>query len=180
MLDFDPDAILRTLVRHDVRFVVIGGLAGNIRGIRRRHRTTWTSATQGIQENLERLADSLRELGAHLRVAREPDADLPFQLDAATLKAGDTFTFATEHGDLDVLGTPSGTEGFEDLDRSATVVELGDGLSVRVASIDDLMRMKRASGRTKDLLHLEHLAALREEIEAFRAQGLDPQQGDPG
>ena len=48
------------------------------------------------------------------------------------------------------------------------------------ASIDDLIRMKRASGRTKDLLHLEHLAALREEIEAFRAQGLDPQQGDPG
>ena len=87
---------------------------------------------------------------------------------------------ATEHGDLDVLGTPSGTEGFEDLDRSATAVELGAGFSVRVASIDDLMRMKRASGRTKDLLHLEHLAALREEIEAFRDQGLDPQQGDPG
>ena len=179
MLDFDPDAILRTLVRHDVRFVVIGGLAGNIRGS--------ADLTNDLDicyardpENLERLAGSLRELGAHLRVGREPDADLPFRLDAATLKAGDTFTFATEHGDLDVLGTPSGTEGFEDLDRSATVVEVSDGLSVRVASIDDLMRMKRASGRTKDLLHLEHLAALREEIEAFRAQGLDPQQGDPG
>jgi hypothetical protein len=43
--------------------------------------------------------------------------------------------------------------------------------------LDDLMRMKRAAGRTKDLLHLEHLAALLEEIDVFRAQGLDPQQG---
>lgn len=178
-LVFDPDAILRTLVRREVRFVVVGGLAGNIRGS--------ADVTNDLdicyardQENLERLADSLRELGARLRVARESDVDLPFRLDAATLQAGDTFTFATEHGDLDVLGTPSGTEGFEDLDRSATVVELGDGLSVHVASIDDLMRMKRAAGRAKDLLHLEHLAALREEIYAFRAQGLDPQQGDPG
>ena len=178
-LVFDPDAILRTLIRRDVRFVVIGGLAGNILGS--------ADVTNDLdicyardQENLERLADALRDLGAHLRVAREPDANLPFRLDAATLKAGDTFTFATEHGDLDVLGTPSGTEGFDDLDRSATAVELGAGFAVHVASIDDLMRMKRASGRTKDLLHLEHLAALREEIEAFRDQGLDPQQGDPG
>ena len=178
-LVFEPDAILRTLVRHGVRFVVVGGLAGNIRGS--------ADVTNDLdicyardEENLKRLADSLRELGAHLRVAPEPNADLPFQLDAATLKAGDTFTFATEHGDLDVLATPRGTEGFEDLDRSATFVELSDGLSVRVASIDDLIRMKRAAGRTKDLLQLEHLAALREEIDAFRARGLDPQQGDPG
>ena len=48
---------------------------------------------------------------------------------------------------------------------------------VRVASLDDLMRMKRAAGRPKDLIQLEHLGALREEIERFRAQGLDPQQG---
>jgi hypothetical protein len=38
--------------------------------------------------------------------------------------------------------------------------------------------MKRAAGRTKDLLQLEHLGALRDEIERFRAQGLDPQQGE--
>ena len=159
--------------------MVIGGLAGSILGS--------ADVTSDLdicysrdQENLERLADALRDLGAHLRVAREPDANLPFRLDAATLKAGDTFTLATEHGDLDVLGTPSGTQGFDDLDRSSTAVELGAGFRVHVASIDDLMRMKRASGRTKDLLHLEHLAALREEIEAFRDQGLDPQQGDPG
>ena len=105
-----------------------------------------------------------------------PD-DLPFLLDATTLRNGDTFTFETDLGNVDVLGTPSGTSGFDDLVVSATSVDV-DGLVVRVASLEDLMRMKRAAGRPKDLIQLEHLGALREEIERFRAQGLDPQQGE--
>jgi len=39
-----------------------------------------------------------------------------------------------------------------------------DGLTVRVASIEDLIRMKRAAGRPKDLIALEWLAAVRDEI----------------
>ena len=175
-LVFDPGRILRVLRAHGVRFVVIGGLAGNLRGS--------ADVTNDLdicyardRENLERLAEALRELGAKLRVAREPDADLPFQLDATTLANGDTFTFSTDAGDFDILGTPSGTNGFEDLDAGATVADLGEGLLVRVASIDDLMRMKRASARVKGLIQLEHLGALRDEIERFRAEGQDPQQG---
>ena len=95
---------------------------------------------------------------------RGAPAGLPFRLDALTLKMGDSFTFATTAGSLDVLGTPSGTSGFADLDRGATDVDL-DGFTVRVASIDDLMRMKRAAGRPKDLIGLEWLSALREEAE---------------
>ena len=40
-----------------------------------------------------------------------------------------------------------------------------DGHRVRVASLDDLIRMKRAAGRTKDLLALEELGALRDELD---------------
>jgi len=36
------------------------------------------------------------------------------------------------------------------------------GTTVPVASIDDLIRMKRAAGRNKDLIEVENLAALRE------------------
>ena len=175
--DFEPLAIMETLASHDVRWVLIGGFAGNLRGT--------ADLTQDLdvcyardQANLEHLAAALRELDARLRVAREPDADLPFVIDATTLKAGDSFTFTTALGDLDVLGTPAGTSGFEDLDEGADTMTAADGLQIRVASIDDLIRMKRASGRTKDLLHIEHLEALREEIDAFRGAGLDPQQGD--
>ena len=173
---FDPLGILRTLVARGVRFVLIGGFAANLRGT--------ADLTQDLDvcyardaDNLEAMASALRELEARLRVAREPDAVLPFMLDAAALRNGDSFTFVTSKGDFDILGTPSGTAGYDDLDAGAETFLAADGLSIRVASIDDLIRMKQASARTKDLLHLEHLEALREEIEEARAQGLDPQQG---
>jgi hypothetical protein len=35
---------------------------------------------------------------------------------------------------------------------------------VLVASVDDLIRMKRAAGRPKDLLAVEELGALRDEL----------------
>jgi hypothetical protein len=176
MTGFDPDAILRTLAAHGVRFVVVGGLAGNLRGT--------ADVTNDLDvcyardtENLERLAVALEELAARLRGPGVPD-DLPFKLDALTLRHGDRFTFLTSAGAFDILASPSGTTGFEDLDAGATSIDLGGGLVVRVASLEDLMRMKRAAGRPKDLIQLEHLGALREEVERFREQGLDPQQGE--
>jgi len=40
-----------------------------------------------------------------------------------------------------------------------------DSLSVRMASLDDLIRMKRAAGRPKDIIALEELGALRDELD---------------
>jgi hypothetical protein len=152
---------LRILNHHGVQYVLIGGFAGRLHGS--------PSVTNDLDvcyardpENLERLAAALRDLRAYLREALE---GLPFKLDATRLQAGLNFTFATEAGNLDVLGLPSGTQGFEDLDRSAGAMEL-DGLTVRVASLDDLIRMKQAAARPKDLIEAEVLGALREEIES--------------
>ncbi len=156
---FDPIVALRTLVSHEVRFVLIGGFAAAIRG------SPVITGDVDIcyardDENLERLAAALQQLGATLRGA---PSDVPFRLDARTLKAGDHSTFATTAGPLDCLGTPAGTDGFADLDASATDEDL-DGLVVRVASIDDLIRMKRAAGRPQDKIAVEWLAALRDEL----------------
>jgi hypothetical protein len=78
------------------------------------------------------------------------------------LRAGDAFTLSTDIGWLDLLGTPAGTAGYEDLARTADAYDLF-GFRVLVASVEDLIRMKRAAGRPKDLLALEELGALREE-----------------
>lgn len=115
------------------------------------------------RDNLERLAAALGELGTTLRGA---PPDQPFHPDHRTLERGDTLTFDTDFGALDILATPSGTSGFEDLAANAAEVELGGGLVVPVASLDDLIRMKRAAGRPKDRVELEILGALRDEIEA--------------
>jgi predicted nucleotidyltransferase len=156
---FDPARSLRALHDADVRFVVIGGVAGATHGS--------PSVTQDLDVcpdreavNLGRLAYVLRSLHARLRGA---DDDPSFVLDARTLAAGDHFTFATDAGDLDVLLTPAGTDGYEDLIRDADVVDL-EGFEASVASVDALIRMKRAAGRPKDRAELEILGALRDEL----------------
>jgi hypothetical protein len=113
------------------------------------------------RENLDHLAETLRTLHARLRGA---PADVPFVLDGRTLEAGDHFTFVTDAGPIDVLATPAGTDGFVDLDASATDEDL-DGVIVRVASLDDLIRMKRAAGRPQDRIAVEWLSALRDELD---------------
>lgn len=158
---FDPLRALGALAERGVRFVLIGGFGARLHGS--------PSVTNDLdlcyardQENLEAMAEALLALHARLRGA---PADVPFLLDARTLMAGDHFKFVTDAGSMDLLGTPSGVSGFEELDRTAVEMDL-DGLRVRVASIDDLIRMKRAAARPKDLIEVEVLGALREEIDS--------------
>jgi hypothetical protein len=113
------------------------------------------------RENLERLSRVLLRLGARLRGTPE---DIPFSPDAPTLAAGDHFAFVTEAGDFDCMGTPTGAKGYADLAERAIVMDM-DGIEALVASVDDLIRMKQAAGRPKDLIEVEVLGALRDELE---------------
>lgn len=158
--DFNPARLITTLTSQGVNYVVIGSVAGRLFGS---PAVTFDLDICYARDdtNLEVLAAALRSVHAKLRGA---DADVPFRLDAKTLRAGDSFTFETSLGDLDILGTPSGTAGYDDLVRTAERFEV-EGVVVLAASIDDLIRMKRAAGRAKDRIHLEFLAALREELD---------------
>jgi predicted nucleotidyltransferase len=156
---FEPLAVLRALTEGGVAFVLIGGVAARLHGS--------PSLTRDVDvchardpENLERLARVLRSLHARLRGV---DEDVPLLLDARALQAGGSFTFATDLGDVDILAVPAGVEGYDELIRGAGELDL-DGIRVRVASLDDLIRMKRAAGRAKDRAEVEILEALRDEI----------------
>jgi hypothetical protein len=158
--DFQPEEVIGLFGRHDARYVLIGGLAAITHGA--------PLVTQDVDicyardaANLERLAAALREVHADLRGA-EPG--LAFRLDAKTLARGDSFTFTTDIGPIDILGTPAGTAGYDDLARTAEPMKLF-GHRVLVADVDALIRMKRAAGRPKDLLLLEELGALRGELD---------------
>jgi predicted nucleotidyltransferase len=159
---FQPDEILIRLLGRGIRFVLIGGLAAQAHGS--------PSITRDLdicysrdKDNLLRLASLLEDLMA---VRRGLPADAPTMppLDARTLRAGGPFTLATRFGDFDLLATPDPGLDFEILERSAKTIEVL-GEPVRVASLDDLIAMKRAAGRPKDRVELEILGALREEID---------------
>lgn len=158
--DFDPIAALRALTDAGVEFVLIGGVAARIHGSPTLTRDVDVCHAR-TADNLERLSAALRELHARLRGI---DGDVPFLLDARTLGAGGNFTFATDAGDVDVLAAPAGVDGYEELARSAQRIDLGD-FTVLVCTLDDLIRMKRAAARPKDLIEVEVLTALRDEIE---------------
>jgi hypothetical protein len=167
---FDPYLAIRVLNHQGVRFLIVGGMAAAMYGS--------PSVTGDLDVcyardpgNLVALAAALQELHARLRGA-EPG--VPFLLDAETLRNGLNFTFVTDAGDLDCLGIPSGTEGYDDLIHDAVAVELEPGTTASFCSLDALRRMKRAAGRPKDRIELEIL----DRLATDQALGADQEGGD--
>lgn len=154
-MSYDPRRLLAALAAADVDAVLIGGLAGAVRGSPLVSIGAEVCHSRSAR-NLDALARVLDDIGAQLRGG---DA----ALDPATLAAVDTFRVDTDAGPLDCVGTPRGTTGYADIVRRADVIDLG-GFGFRVASLDDLIRMKRAAGHPRDRAELEVLEALREEV----------------
>ena len=71
------------------------------------------------------------------------------------------FTLETDLGDIDLLGHLDGLGEFPSVARDAVTVPLFSS-QYSVASLDALIRSKKAAGRSKDLNALPELEALRE------------------
>lgn len=150
------------LHRHEVRFVLVGATAAIAQG--------YPLPTQDVDitpsrdpENHERLSAALDELNATLRTPRGPVA---FPIEPSFLADVEAWTLDTDAGALDLVFVPAGTRGYDDL--RADAVELDLGVPVLVASLRDVIRMKQASNRPKDLAQLP---ALRATLERIRERG---------
>jgi hypothetical protein len=155
--EFRLENLLRHLVDGEVDFVVIGGVAVVIQSTPRFTEDLDISYALD-QDNLNRLGDVLTKLGARLRTV---DEDLPFIPDGRTLKHTVLLTLTTSEGDLDLLAEPDGSPGYAAMCRRAARIDV-EGITVMVASIDDLIAMKRAAGRPKDHMDIESLEVARE------------------
>jgi hypothetical protein len=163
--DFRPSALIGALVNAEVDFVVIGGVAVVLQASPRFTRDLDISyATDS--ENLERLGGLLVSLDAKLRGIEE---DVPFTPEADTLRRTEMLTLTTSEGALDLLARPPGSLGYAALRRHADLMDL-DGAAVRVASLEDLIEMKRATGRPQDSIDVESLEVARSRIRGKRSR----------
>jgi hypothetical protein len=149
----DAERILSALAEHSVDYVIVGGLAVQTHG---HVRTTVDVDVYPRPEprNLQRLAEALNELDAR---TLNPGSEA-MAIDAAMLPRATLWQFATRHGAIDVIHDAPGAPPYDELRRRALEIELGQ-IRLAVAGRDDLISMKRASGRPVDL---EDLAALTE------------------
>jgi hypothetical protein len=159
--DFEPGQILRALEAHHVRYVVIGAIAAIAAGAP--ILTTDLDVTPARSgENLERLALALRDLDAKLRSASSPEG-VPFPIEAETLATADTWTLTTRAGDVDLMFSPAGTQGYDDLRRGARRERIA-GVTVTVAALADVIRSKEAANREKDNMQLPILRRTLEQV----------------
>ncbi len=153
----DPAEIFRALNSHEVDYLIIGGVAVQAYG----HVRT----TQDVDlivapdpRNLALLAAALEQLGARLKGV---DAHL-LGIDPTNpvhLREGANFGLATRAGGLDVWTATAALKGarpWTELRERAVTAEVG-GQSLRFVDRDDLIRMKLAAGRERDL---QDIAAL--------------------
>jgi hypothetical protein len=149
----DVERILATLAAHAVDYVIVGGMAVQTHG---HVRTTVDIDVYPRPDpiNLAHLADALRELDA--TVLNPGSGDI--EIDARMLPRTTLWQFATRHGAIDVLHDAPGAPSYGELRARALEIRLGE-IDVAVAGLDDLISMKRASGRAIDL---QDLAALTE------------------
>jgi len=152
------EKLLGALDRNGVDFVVIGGVAGLVHG------SSYPTYDLDVvyardTANLGRMVTALEEIGVVLRGA---PPDLPFQLDVRTLENGADFTFETEWGSFDILGEAAGMRAYDALRADARIDTIA-GITVRVASLADLIAMKRAANRVKDKLMVEEYIVLADE-----------------
>ena len=151
------EKLITCLANHQVKFVVIGGVAATVHG------SAYVTYDLDIcysrdVENLARIANALAPY--HPRLRDMPD-DLPFFWDERTLHRGLNFTLKTDLGDLDLLGEVAGIGDFEQVLTSSIRVELF-GSKCAVLSLKALIKAKRAADRPKDHLILPELEALLE------------------
>ncbi len=148
MLNEDYKDMLQALAEEKVKYLLVGAYALAAHGYPR--------ATVDIDiwvlqspDNAAAVLRALRRFGTPLQ-----------NLTAQDLQRDDTvFQIGVAPRRIDIITTASGLR-FDEAYANALVVDI-DGINVRIPSIVDLIRNKRASGRTKDIADAEALEELR-------------------
>lgn len=152
--------ILDALIEAEVDFVVIGGVAIVLHGVDY-HTVDIDFAIEHSSETAQRIADAMAPY--HPRPLGFPP-DLPYVWDKTMVLNTSNLVMESDIGRFDLLSEPAGIDSYTNL-RSRAIEFPLFGHMIKVASIDDLIEMKRAAGRDKDLEHIRHLEAVKKILE---------------
>lgn len=156
-------AIFKAFERAKIRYLVVGGVAVNLLGYRR-----FTADIDILlaldPKNLEKMTRLMKKIGYTER--------LPVQLkelsDATKVqkwleeKNMTAYTFLSERRlrlDIDVLAGAS--LRFDEYDQRKVLIDAGGGLRIPVISLNDLLEMKQAANRGKDVQDIQVLLELK-------------------
>ena len=163
----DVPAILGTLARHEVKFVVIGGVAVARHGYVRATKDVDIVPEPG-EENLRRLFDALGELDAEpLALGELRPEELPAPLTLEGLLELGNWDLSTKYGRLDILqyvaGKQETAEDYEALAQRADEAHFDFG-TVCFVGYEDLIDFKNLAGRDQDLTDIRALREARGDI----------------
>jgi len=135
---------LKCLKKNRVNFVVVGAHAMSFWG--------YVRATGDIDilidpeiENCERLMLALKEFGAPLKKTKEAD----FQI------LGTVFQIGIPPVRIDILNALDGVETTDIFEKSVSGMIMG--VKVKIMHLSDLIKNKKSTGRSKDLLDVKEL-----------------------
>jgi hypothetical protein len=148
--------ILEVLNKHEVEYIVVGGVAAVIHGA---PMTTFDlDALVRINDlNADRLVNALSELEARFREHRQT-----INPTKADIMAGGHLLLMTCAGPLDVLGFIGDQQRFEELVGASSEIQMAMG-SLRLLDLDELIKQKKRMNRPKDRAAVELLEAVRKE-----------------
>ncbi len=158
-------AILQRMAASGLEFVIVGGTAARLYG------STRLTQDVDVVPRLEppawgRLVHELWALGARPRIpeSKECVSDPANVRRWINEKGMLTLSFRSPDGNAEVDLLVAESDRLDDLLSRATSVEI-EGQTFHVASLDDLIEMKRLAGRPQDLLDVAELELIRERIE---------------
>ncbi|MEZ5402599.1 MAG: hypothetical protein R2729_23185 [Bryobacteraceae bacterium] len=146
--------ILEVLLRHEVEFVVVGGVSAVLQGA--------PFLTHDLDivhhrapDNVRRLEAALRELDARYRMGGQRPAE-------SHLASGGHQLLTTRFGPLDVLGEIEGGRRYPDLASESEWMQIAEG-RILVLKLERYVEWKAASQHPKDLAAMPVLRAALEE-----------------
>ena len=155
------EEIFRAFQQEKVKYVLVGGIAVNLLGSMR-STADLDILVEMSDHNLKKIVKILRRRGYRVKQPVDPMkiADRKTRDDWIKKKHMKAFNFYKEEGLKEVDIIIESPVSYEEAKKSAIRVKVDD-LTLPVISIDELIKMKRRTGRAVDKLDIEELKKIK-------------------